>query len=149
MNSHMNGEMNASDRKSVWKMNYKMKNDLKEKNEKDNIVVSELMPSVKEIVVANMWSHRKGQIEDLCTQIDKFEESHHEINDELKQLKGHNDLLNDNMPEMDNQIDLLKTKLEEVDYAELNADQIMNEIFTPMTPLDEKILHYQSKDEAF
>ena len=35
------------------------------------------------------------------------------------------------MPEMEKQIEMLKTKLEEVDYAELNADMIINEILTP------------------
>lgn len=66
------------------------------------------MPNVKNIVIDNMWHLRKGQINDLCEKIDKFEDSHIEINDELKQLKGHNDLLTDNMPEMDKQIEILK-----------------------------------------
>jgi hypothetical protein len=53
------------------------------------------------------------------------------------------------LPHLDKQIDILKAKLEEVDYAELNADQILNEIFTPQNAIDKKILHYQCKDEAF
>lgn len=47
--------MDAHQRKSVWKMNYKMKNELASKTAKSQIVQESLLPSVKEIVVDNMW----------------------------------------------------------------------------------------------
>ena len=76
--------MDPNERKSVWKMNYKMKNEMKQKEDKTNIIVADLMPNVNKVVVEDMWNFRHQQIDELCTKIDKFEESHHEINDELK-----------------------------------------------------------------
>ena len=50
--------MDPSERKSVWKMNYKMKNELKQKENKDSIISSELMPIVNKVVVDDMWNFR-------------------------------------------------------------------------------------------
>ena len=47
--------MDASERKSVWIMNHKMKADIEGKNAIDNLILSSVYPSVKEIVVDNMW----------------------------------------------------------------------------------------------
>ena len=47
MNDLNNKEMDPAERKSVWKMNYHMKNKMNKENEKLKVINEDILPNVK------------------------------------------------------------------------------------------------------
>ena len=61
----LDSNLDSNQRKSVWKMNYKMKNEHSQKDAKNKVVLNTILPRTKEIIVDNMWVMRKESIKKL------------------------------------------------------------------------------------
>ena len=62
----LDSNLDSNQRKSVWKMNYKMKNELSQKDAKNKVVLNTILPRAKEIICDNMWVMRKESIRTLA-----------------------------------------------------------------------------------
>jgi hypothetical protein len=75
MNSHQEaqGEFDTVQRKSIWKMNSKMKNEKEKRQQNLNLIEAELWPKIKEIVVFNDVEMNQIHINKAVEQVDKFD----------------------------------------------------------------------------
>lgn len=66
MQSHenKNKDVDQNQRRTIWKMNYKMKNEKDQREEKMNLIDNTLLPAINDIIVNNAVEINKHQVND-------------------------------------------------------------------------------------
>ena len=72
-------DMDQNQRKSIWTMKYRMKNDLNQKAQKEEIINQKLLPGIREICLQNVAVIYKSELEETFKNIDKFEDQNDEL----------------------------------------------------------------------
>ena len=99
--------LDAAERKSVWKMNYQMKNELEAKVRKNQLVNDDLMSKIREICVTNVTEQRIEHTKALIDKIDAFDQKTLTIEKRLYEIKSHTAQMEEEIPLMDEQIAFL------------------------------------------
>lgn len=81
--------LDAAERKSVWKMNYKMKNELGQKTKKQELINGHLIKKINEICIKNVADQRVEQTNALIEKIDQFDGRSLKIEKRLSEIKTH------------------------------------------------------------
>ena len=136
--------LDAAERKSVWKMNYQMKNELGAKAKKAQLVNDGLMSKIREICVTNVTEQRIEHTKALIDKIDAFDQKSHTIEKRLYEIKSHTAQMEEEIPFMDEQIAFLKEELKMMNETEITAEEVCS-LVEPKTELAQGILKYQSK----
>ena len=136
--------LDAAERKSVWKMNYQMKNELGEKNKKDMLVNDGLLSKIREICITNVTDQRIEQTKALINKIDAFDEKSHTIEKRLYEIKSHTQQMEEEIPLMDEQIAFLNAELEMMNEQDMTPEEVCS-LVEPKSELAQGILKYQSK----
>ena len=89
------------ERKDAWKMNYKMKNTLDQKAEKEKLIQLVIVPKLRETVVQNTVNPMIEDSKQLITKIDEYDEQSHELDSNLNNARKQNKILKDAMPQID------------------------------------------------
>ena len=95
-------------------MNCKMQKQKQGEVLKKQIINNDLISKMNEITVQNVGEIKCDQINELISQIDKFDENQAKLDKVCDSLRNHNSELEDNMPFMDDQINFLKEEIEKL-----------------------------------
>lgn len=76
-------DMSIGQRKDTWKMNYKMKNNLEHKAEKETLIQEVIIPKLKETVVESSVNPLIEDTKALITQIDEYDEHSRDLDTKL------------------------------------------------------------------
>ncbi len=102
------GKFDSLQRKSIWKKNFQMKNDLQKKQEKQNIINNELLVSLKDMCIKEMSLIKIQQAKDLLPKMNQFETKNQKLSENLEQVKEHNTTIKEALPDLEKNINELK-----------------------------------------
>jgi prefoldin subunit 5 len=99
------------------------------------LINNDLVEKMHKISVSDVSEIRCDQLNELISQIDKFDENAAKLDKRCDALRNHNSELDDNMPFLDDQIKFLKDEIEKMNSMEITADAIIEETFKPKDEL--------------
>ena len=143
------GSESIGQRRDTWKMNFKMKNNLEQKEEKEKLIQEVIVPKFRATIVQDIANPMIEDTKDLIKRIDEYDDQSRELATKLNDVSKQNKQFKDAMPQIDEQIALLKNQLATFDKLVVNADSVQEEIFKPKSEIDAKIVQQQCKIEAY
>ena len=105
-------------------MNFKMKNNLDQKEEKEKLIQEVIVPKIRENIVQYIVDPMIEDTKDLIKRIDEYDDQSRELATKLNDISKQNKQFTDAMPQIDEQISLLKNQLATFDKLVINADSV-------------------------